>query len=240
MDDFPSRELSGFPSRHSAAELHWWAGRERQGGVSSWGAFAGCCVGGEHSDTTRTRGVSVLGRPRALGSSSAAPLPGQRNSKLHLAAWQDKLWNLSFSHWIVLHVMGTKGNTNKRKSSFKAPPEDGKGSSRTSISKSVANTSLRAAGSAQALLTHTTVTAQDLEAQLRAQTAGPAATKERGIKAQTRNACPFQTQSAQLYTVQAKFLKSTLLQMTMVFWYSVVIGSVKIYEGMNVKTLFLH
>lgn len=136
--------------------------------------------------------------------------------------------------------MGTKGNTNKRKSSFKALPEDGEGGSRTSISKSVSNTSVRAAGSAQALLTHTTVTAQDLEAQLRAQTAGPAATKEREIKEQTRNACPFQTQSAQLYTVQAKLLKSKLLQMTMVFWNSRAIGSARIYEGMKVKTLFLH
>lgn len=94
--------------------------------------------------------------------------------------------------------MGTKGNTNKRKSSFKTLPEDGKGSGRTSTSKSVPNTSLWAAGSAQALLTQTTVTAQDLEAQLRAQTAGTAATKEREMKAQTRNACPFQTQSTQL------------------------------------------
>lgn len=212
----------------------WWAGGDRQAGVSSWGAFSGCCVGGEHSNPSRTRGVSPCSAAHAR-SDRAPP----RNGKLHLTAWQDKLWNLSFSGWIVLHVMGTKGNANKRKSSFKGLPEDGKGSSRTSISNSVPKTSLWAAGSAQALLTHTTVTAQDLEAQLRAQTAGPAAIKEREIKAQTRNACPFPTQSTQRYAVQVKLWKSKLLQITMVFWCSRAIGSIRIYEGMKAKTLFL-
>lgn len=180
-----------------------------------------------------TRGLRALPPTRAR-------IELLRNGKLHLTAWQDKLWNLSFSAWIVLHLMGTKGNTKERKSNFKALPEDGEGSGRTSISKSVPNTSVQAAGSAQAWLTHTTVTAQDLEAQLRAQTAGPAAPKEREIKGQTRNACLLQTQSTQLYTAQAKLLKSKLLQMTMVFWYSRAIGSARIYEGMKVKTLFLH
>lgn len=127
MDGLP-RRVTGWGSQQEAMLVSTDQAKEM------W-VSAGCVqvsIEGKCTDPRYGSKVSVHSHPDVLGWHTLliCPASGTENS---ISVWQDKLWNLSLSDQVVLPVMGTKGSTNKGKSSAKALFEARKGSGHTSI-----------------------------------------------------------------------------------------------------------
>lgn len=181
--------------------------RSSQGGVS----FCWMCAGQCWREVPRIPIMGVHSHPDVLGwhSMLICPASGTENS---ISVWQDRLWNLSLSDQVALPVMGTKGNTNKGKSSAKALFEARKGSGLTSIGTK-----------------HSWgLTQLDLQP------------KKEEWKHKQEMPVPFQYKKPSFMQLKQNFLKSASLEMTTLFCYLRTIGSVRIYKAMHVKTLFPH